>query len=109
MTVAMDYDIKITFHIEPYKGRSALSVKSDIIYIITKYSLSHPLTSSHSYGKHPSFYRYQGKPFFYIYDSYHIQPQEWATVFQPYGSQTVCVVRLLAMRRFVIQSTILLY
>jgi len=44
LNIADKYDIKITFHIEPYKGRTALTVKEDIRYIITKY------------GKHNAFF-----------------------------------------------------
>jgi glycoprotein endo-alpha-1,2-mannosidase len=37
--------IKLTFHLEPYQGRTARSVRDDIKYIME------------SYGSHPAFYR----------------------------------------------------
>ena len=36
LDIAAKHDEKICFHIEPYKDRSASSVRSDIVYIIDK-------------------------------------------------------------------------
>ncbi len=71
-------DIKVCFHIEPFTGRSAETVKENIRYIID------------TYGSHESFYRDDnGKPLFFIYDSYNIAPSEWARVFSENGDLTV--------------------
>ena len=78
LDIADGYSIKITFHIEPYKDRSAVSVRSDIEYIMRTYS------------GHPAFYRHHGyKPLFYIYDSYHISPPDWAQVLTADGRHTI--------------------
>ena len=69
--------IKLTFHLEPYPSRSADSVKSDVAYIIE------------NYGMYSSFYRYNNKPLFYVYDSYHILPTYWAAVLKPDGENTL--------------------
>lgn len=50
---------------EPYKNRSAANVMHWSSYILRQY------------GAHPAFYLYQGKPFFYVYDSYQISVEEW--------------------------------
>lgn len=40
LDIAAKYNEKVCFHIEPYKDRSAASVRNDIVYIIDKYPLS---------------------------------------------------------------------
>lgn len=87
MDIAAKYNEKVCFHIEPYKDRTAASVRNNIVYIIDKYLFSFLL--SFRYGSHPAFYRYQNKPLMYIYDSYHIPSSEWSTIFSPKGASTV--------------------
>ena len=77
LQIAQEYEEKVCFHIEPYQGRTASTVKRDIEYIVD------------TYGDHPAFYRYHGKPLVYIYDSYHIEPDEWAELLTPSGSYSV--------------------
>ena len=84
LDTANSFSIKLTFHIEPYKDRTAVSVRSDIEYIMKTYS------------QHPAFYMYhghatppRGKPLFYIYDSYLISARDWAQVFTPGGLHTI--------------------
>ena len=72
--------MKIAFHLEPYAGRSVASVRDDLVYIIDKYS------------KFASFYRSTrdgNKPLFYVYDSYHIAPEQWAELLSPTGNLSV--------------------
>lgn len=72
------HDIKICFHLEPYEGRTAEAVNDDIRYIIDRY------------GKYRSLFRSSdGRPFLYVYDSYHIAPQEWARILKPDGDMTI--------------------
>eukprot|EP01080_Neovahlkampfia_damariscottae_P003817 gene3817-6978_t len=70
-------NMKIVFHLEPYKGRSALSTKKDMQYIIDKY------------GNSPAFYRFYGKPLFYIYDSYLINENQWSDILSPKGKNSI--------------------
>ena len=77
LDIAKEFQEKICFHIEPYRDRSAESVRRDIKYIID------------TYGSHEAFYRFKGKPIVYIYDSYIIPPAEWSTLFSPSGSISV--------------------
>jgi len=72
--------MKVNFHIEPYPGRSAASVKENLKYLIGKYKDS------------PAFYRVAGRnklPMFYVYDSYLIPTEEWATILLPEGPETI--------------------
>ncbi len=60
MNAANAQGIKVAWHIEPYAGRTAASVVSDIGYINSRY------------GGHPAFYRsaeHGNRPAFYIFDS----------------------------------------
>lgn len=74
---AAKHDIKICFHIEPYSGRSAESVRDNIKALIDEY------------GSKPAFYKMNGKPCFFVYDSYLIPSENWARVLSPDGDQTI--------------------
>lgn len=66
---AEKYQLKVNFHIEPYRDRTAANVIQWSNYILRQY------------GSHSAFYRYQGKGFFYIYDSYQIPEEQWRQQF----------------------------
>ncbi|XP_051634161.1 glycoprotein endo-alpha-1,2-mannosidase isoform X2 [Manacus candei] len=79
---AHKYNLKVTFHIEPYKDRDDRSMYHNVKYIIDKY------------GGHPAFYRQKtstGKflPMFYVYDSYVTIPEIWANLLTVSGSQSI--------------------
>ncbi|XP_069743200.1 glycoprotein endo-alpha-1,2-mannosidase-like isoform X2 [Narcine bancroftii] len=81
LEAAHKYQIKVTFHIEPYEGREN-GLYSNLKYIIDKY------------GSHPAFYRHKTNtgrtlPMFYIYDSYLTSPESWANLFSVSGSSSV--------------------
>ncbi|MFH4976310.1 hypothetical protein AB6A40_003019 [Gnathostoma spinigerum] len=76
MNVADKHRLKVTFHLEPYSGRNAVSIHRDIKYIID------------TYGNHSAFYRLSREqsqkdanvtklPMLYVYDSYLIGDNEW--------------------------------
>ena len=61
---------------------------------------THTLTSvraTRRYGNHSALYRMQqdgqrlqdGKPVFYVYDSYHTSPAEWSTVLGRHGANSI--------------------
>ncbi|XP_041105502.1 glycoprotein endo-alpha-1,2-mannosidase [Polyodon spathula] len=82
MDIAHKYQVKVTFHIEPYKGRDDLSMYNSVKYIVDKY------------GDHPAFYRYKtsnGKhlPLFYVYDSYLTSPEIWTRLLKDSGHRSV--------------------
>ena len=69
--------IKVCFHLEPYPSRNVQNLRENIVKLITRY------------GNHPAFYRKDGKPLFFIYDSYLIEPSEWEKLLSPGGSITI--------------------
>lgn len=69
--------IKICFHIEPFPGRNPVTVKENVEFIINEF------------GSHPAFYRYNGKPMYFIYDSYLIPPREWSQLLCPEGDISI--------------------
>lgn len=79
---AAENGVKVTFHIEPYKGRNEKSVRDDIVHIID------------SYGSHKGFYRYninnyRWVPLFYVYDSYLTKQESWAKILKADGPDTI--------------------
>lgn len=77
MNEAARAGLKVCFHIEPYGGRNAESTKENIKSIIDQY------------GNHPALYKSEGKPMFFVYDSYITKAEEWATLLQPEGKISI--------------------
>lgn len=83
LDLADKYQLKVAFHIEPFKGRDHQTLKTNIKYIID------------TYGKHPGFYRHYDRikkkhlPVYYIYDSYLVKSSNWAELFTPGGSISI--------------------
>ncbi|KAJ8377336.1 hypothetical protein AAFF_G00261210 [Aldrovandia affinis] len=82
LAAAHRYQVKVAFHIEPYKGRDDLSMYNSVKYIIE------------TYGEHPAFYRHRtrgGKllPLFYVYDSYLLSAERWAGLLKDGGRHSV--------------------
>ena len=80
------HSVQVAFHIEPYKERTPLTVKNDLVYIVEKY------------GSHPAFYRRNKTdshgstrrlPLVYVYDSYLSTPDSWARVLGPDGPESI--------------------
>src|SRR5512147_3133791 len=69
MDIANQYGLKVAFHIEPYGGRTANSVVSDVNYINSRY------------GNHPAYYRdaeHGNRPAFYVFETYLIT--DWSPI-----------------------------
>ena len=80
MDIANENKIRVSFHIEPFPGRNPETVKSAIEYLIN------------CYGDHPAFFRsekYGNKPLFYVYDSYLIKAEDWATILTSNGKNSI--------------------
>ncbi len=80
LDAAARHGVGVCFHVEPFPGRNAGTSRDAIVHLIDRY------------GDHPGFYRSQahgGRPFFYVYDSYHTPAEEWATVLSPDGANTI--------------------
>ncbi|KAJ1477999.1 hypothetical protein T484DRAFT_1630430, partial [Baffinella frigidus] len=74
--------VRLAFHLEPYEGRSEMTVKADLEYLAQLYS------------KHPALYRQPakqglGRPLAFVYDSYQTKPEKWSRVFSPGGDISV--------------------
>lgn len=80
LDIADKYDIKVCIHHEPYKDRSAKSIRDDIKYLNEKYK------------SHNAFYKYNGKILIYLYDSYIIPRDEWKKLLLPEGELTVLIL-----------------
>ena len=76
-------NLKIALHVEPYKNRSAETFRTCLEYVVK------------TYASHRAFYkvklpgRREPLPLYYIYDSYHTSPDEWARLFSPTGDLSV--------------------
>mgnify|MGYP000919317581 FL=1 len=68
---AAKHNMKVCFHIEPYAGRGAESLRANIADLTKQF------------GSHPAFYRMEGKP------SYLTPASEWARVCLPEGDLTI--------------------
>ena len=69
--------VGVALHLEPYAGRSVESVRGDLAHLHAKF------------GAHPALHRVRGRPVFYVYDSYHQAPAEWARLLAPGGDLSV--------------------
>jgi glycoprotein endo-alpha-1,2-mannosidase len=69
---------RVALHLEPYAGRDAASVAGDLAHLAA------------SVGAHAGLARdAAGRAIFYVYDSYHIPPAEWARLLTPGGDLSV--------------------
>lgn len=75
--VAEKYGIKICFHFEPFGDRCPETVRENVEFIFDKF------------GTHPAFYKVNGKPMYFIYDSYLISPSEWSRLLKQDGEITL--------------------
>eukprot|EP00887_Chlorella_sp_A99_P008104 scaffold12.g8104.t1 len=69
--------VKVAIHLEPYVGRNATTVREDLAHLAARC------------GAAPALLRLGGRPLFFVYDSYHIQPADWAELLSPGGARTV--------------------
>ena len=69
--------ISISFHLEPWPGRNAESIRDALSYLLDRW------------GDSPALFRWQGKPMVYVYDSYLVPDCEWAALLWPDGAYTI--------------------
>ena len=73
-----DGRVKVAFHLEPYAGRTAASVRRDLEYIVERYAGS------------PAFHRdASGRPWYYVYDAYLLPADQWARLLCSGTTETV--------------------
>ncbi|HCM33183.1 glycoside hydrolase family 99 protein [Chryseobacterium sp.] len=76
LDIADHFNLKIAFHIEPFY-KNITELRDQLSYLVKTYS------------KHPAFYKKDGKPLYYVYDSYKITPEEWSKLLSKDGDKTV--------------------
>ncbi|MGG7551935.1 glycoside hydrolase family 99 protein [Chryseobacterium arthrosphaerae] len=76
LDIADRFGLKIAFHIEPFY-KNTTEFKDQIAYLIKTYS------------SHHAFYKKEGKPLLYVYDSYKIPKEEWAEILSEKGKKTL--------------------
>lgn len=72
--------LAINFHLEPFPGRNAATVRDAIMYLIARFG---PSPALHRLARHGN------RPVFFVYDSYLTPAREWAEVLRPEGSRTL--------------------
>ncbi len=73
-------DLQVCIHLEPYPGRSCVSIRDDLAYLQERY------------GSHPAWLRLPtagNRTLYYVYDSYQITTTDWALLLAPDGELTV--------------------
>ncbi len=86
MNIAHEVGMEVALHLEPYHGRSALTVSEDFDYIIRKFG-AHPALHRTSAGS--AYGDARQLPVLYIYDSYRIAMRDWQQVLLPMRSKSV--------------------
>ncbi|KMQ59367.1 alpha-mannosidase [Chryseobacterium angstadtii] len=76
LDMADQFGLKVAFHIEPFY-KSVDELREQLSYLVKTYS------------RHHAFYKKNGKPLYYVYDSYKISPQEWSELLSKNGTKTV--------------------
>ncbi|MGL6125699.1 glycoside hydrolase family 99 protein [Chryseobacterium artocarpi] len=84
LDIAQRFNLKIAFHIEPFY-KTVTELRDQLSYLVTTYS------------QHPAFYKKDGKPVYYVYDSYKIAPEEWSKLLSENGEKTVRNTKLDAL------------
>jgi hypothetical protein len=92
LDAANNYEIKVSFHIEPYSGRTANTVKNDIEYIYQ------------TYGNHQAFFKQNrstkwgtsslSRGVFYIFDSLKIDDNSWLQMLDSIRSTSIDAIVL---------------
>ena len=77
LNAAEKQNIKVNFHLEPIPNRNAQKTLDMIKYLID------------TYGDHTAFHKENGKPLFYIYDSYLTPSNEWASFLHSDSSNSI--------------------
>ncbi len=76
LDAAHKYGLKLAFHIEPiYK--TVAEFRGHLEYI------------SANYGQHPALYKVNGKPMYYLYNSFKLKYEEWQSMLHPDSVSTV--------------------
>jgi len=86
MDIAHEEGVQVALHLEPYHGRTALTVSEDFGYIVDKFG-AHPALHRTAAGRGAGDTR--ELPVVYVYDSYRISVREWQQVLMPLRTKSV--------------------
>ncbi len=78
--LAEEVGLKINFHIEPYQNRTPETMRETLAYLLERH------------GSSPALYRDPARgnrTMVYVYDSYLVQAEDWATILSPTGANTI--------------------
>lgn len=76
LDTAHQYGLKLAFHIEPIY-QTVEQFKGILEYIVVNYS------------EHPAMYKLNGKPFYYLYNSYKLNYQKWRSLLHPDSAASI--------------------
>jgi glycoprotein endo-alpha-1,2-mannosidase len=76
LDIAHKHGLKIAFHIEPFYNK-VKEFREQLKYI------------SETYAHHPAMYKYEGKPFYYLYNSFKLKHHEWSSMLNPESETTI--------------------
>ncbi|MFZ4931825.1 glycoside hydrolase family 99 protein [Chryseobacterium sp. Mn2064] len=76
LDIADRFGLKIAFHIEPFY-KNIIELKEQLAYLVKTYS------------NHHAFYKKEGKPLYYVYDSYKIPKEEWTKMLSKNSKETI--------------------
>lgn len=80
LKAAEEAGLRVNFHIEPFPGRSAQSVRDALVYLVERF------------GKSPACHRlpsHGNRPVMFVYDSYLTPAKDWATILTRDGARTL--------------------
>ncbi|PSC70263.1 glyco endo-alpha-1,2-mannosidase [Micractinium conductrix] len=106
--------LRVAFHLEPYPGRSAATTREDLLYLMRRVGGSPAVLRLRRRGAslapgaggddataggavngtavdavNATAGGAHGLPLFYVYDSFHIPPEDWAALLQPGGEASL--------------------
>ncbi len=76
LDIAHEHGLKLAFHIEP-------------IYKTPEEFTKHLRYITENYATHPALYKLDGKPFYYLYNSYKLNYKMWQTILNPDSQGTI--------------------
>ena len=76
LDTAQSYGLKIIFHLEPFY-KTVEEFRVQLVYI------------SENYNQHPAIYRFNGLPFYYLYNSFKLDHHEWFSMLNPESDSTI--------------------
>jgi len=76
LDAAHKYGLKLAFHLEPYY-KTIAKFKAELQYI------------ADTYNQHPALYKLNGKPMYYLYNSFNLKHEEWLSMLNPISKTTI--------------------